>query len=171
MRKKMAAGWMLGLWFVAFSAMAQSPYMPIEQRLSEEQLREVGLTPAQLDLLNKMLRESEENASEERQGSRPGAQSTASAAVAAGGDGETQKMFIGLDDKPIKSRVRGQVSGWEPGTVFALDNGQQWKVLKGSMKLPKTLDAPEIVVVPGIAGRWFLQVDEDMPKARVYRID
>jgi hypothetical protein len=25
--------------------------------------------------------------------------------------------------------------------------------------------------VPGIAGRWFLQVDEDMPKARVYRID
>ena len=80
-------------------------------------------------------------------------------------------MFIGLDDQPIKSRVRGQVSGWEPGTVFALDNGQQWKVLKGNMKLPKTLDAPEIVVVPGIAGRWFLQVDEDMPKARVYRID
>ena len=171
MRKKMAAGWMLGLWFVAFSAVAQSPYMPIEQRLSEEQLREVGLTPAQLDLLNKMLRESEEKASEERQGSHPGASSTASAAIAAGGDGQTQKMFIGLDDKPIKSRVRGQVSGWEPGTVFALDNGQQWKVLKGSMKLPKTLDAPEIVVVPGIAGRWFLQVDEDMPKARVYRID
>lgn len=171
MRKKMAAGWMLGLWLVAFSAVAQSPYMPIEQRLSEEQLREVGLTPAQLDLLNKMLRESEENASEDRQGSHPGAQSTASALVAVGGDGETQKMFIGLDDKPIKSRVRGQVSGWEPGTVFALDNGQQWKVLKGSMKLPKTLDAPEIVVVPGIAGRWFLQVDEDMPKARVYRID
>ena len=25
--------------------------------------------------------------------------------------------------------------------------------------------------VPGIAGRWFLQVDEDLPKARVYRID
>lgn len=30
---------------------------------------------------------------------------------------------------------------------------------------------PEIVVVPGIAGRWFLQVDEDLPKTRVYRID
>jgi hypothetical protein len=162
MKKKMVAGWVLGL--VSFAAMAQAPYTPIEQRLSEEQLRTVGLTPAQLDLLNRMLREAEE-----KQGPRPAVESGPSAS-ATPEDG-TQKMFIGLDDKPIKSRVRGQVSGWEPGTVFALDNGQQWKVLKGSMKLPRTLDAPEIVVVPGIAGRWFLQVDEDMPKARVYRID
>jgi len=55
--------------------------------------------------------------------------------------------------------------------VFSLENGQQWKVLKGSMKLRAPMQAPEIVVVPGIAGRWFLQVDEDLPKARVYRID
>ena len=41
----------------------------------------------------------------------------------------------------------------------------------GSMKLRKPLQAPGIVVVPGVAGRWFLQVDEDLPKARVYRID
>jgi hypothetical protein len=32
------------------------------------------------------------------------------------------------------------------------------------------MQAPEIVVVPGIAGRWFLQMDQDLPKARVYRI-
>jgi len=25
-------------------------------------------------------------------------------------------------------------------------------------------------VIPGIAGRWFLQVDEDLPKARVFRL-
>ncbi len=52
-----------------------------------------------------------------------------------------------------------------------LENGQTWKVLKGSMKLRKPLQAPEILLVPGIAGRWFLQVDEDLPKARVYRVD
>lgn len=63
------------------------------------------------------------------------------------------------------------VSGWEPGTVFELGNGQQWKELKGSMKLPKALQSPEIEVVPGFAGRWFLHVDEDLPGARVYRID
>ncbi|MEJ1098236.1 MULTISPECIES: hypothetical protein [unclassified Pseudoxanthomonas] len=166
MRKKSAAGLLFGLWLASFVAVAQSPYTSIEQRLSEEQLREVGLTPAQLDLLNRMLREAEE-----KQAPRPAVGSGSSASVTSEGDRQTQKMFIGLDDQPIKSRVRGPVSGWEPGTVFALDNGQQWKVLKGNMKLPKTLDAPEIVVVPGIAGRWFLQVDEDMPKARVYRID
>jgi hypothetical protein len=166
MRKKIAAGLLAGLWLAPFVAMAQSPYTPIEQRLSEEQLREVGLTPAQLDLLNRMLRDVEE-----KQAPRPAVDSGSSGSVAPEDGGRTQKMFIGLDDQPIKSRVRGQVSGWEPGTVFALDNGQQWKVLKGNMKLPKTLDAPEILVVPGIAGRWFLQVDEDMPKARVYRID
>lgn len=166
MRKKSAAGFLFGLWLASSVAAAQSPYTSIEQRLSEEQLREVGLTPAQLDLLNRMLREAEV-----KQAPRPAVGSGSSASVTSEGDGQTQKMFIGLDDQPIKSRVRGAVSGWEPGTVFALDNGQQWKVLKGNMKLPKTLDAPEIVVVPGIAGRWFLQVDEDMPKARVYRID
>jgi hypothetical protein len=39
------------------------------------------------------------------------------------------------------------------------------------MRLHAPMQAPEIVVAPGIAGRWFLQVDEDLPKARVYRID
>ncbi|ATE74700.1 hypothetical protein CNO08_16345 [Lysobacter capsici] len=78
---------------------------------------------------------------------------------------------MGLNDEPIKSRLKHDVSGWEPGTVFELENGQQWKVLKGSMKLKKPMVTPEIVVVPGVAGRWFMQVDEDMPKARVYRID
>jgi hypothetical protein len=158
MSMKMAAALTLGIWLAVFAAMARSPYMPLEQRLSEEQLRAVGLTPAQLELLNGMLREAEA-----KQGPAPAAEQVSGA--------EPQKMFIGLDDQPIKSRVRGQVGGWEPGTVFALDNGQQWKVLKGSMTLARPLDAPEIVVVPGIAGRWFLQVDEDMPKARVYRID
>ena len=56
-------------------------------------------------------------------------------------------------------------------TIFELENGQRWKVLKGNMKLRKPMLSPDIIVVPGIAGRWFLQVDEDLPKARVYRID
>lgn len=164
MGSRKIAGLMLALWLGPFAAVAKPPYVAIEQRLSEEQLRAVDLTPAQLELPNRMLREADE-----KQASPPLAGGSASSPRAeSAADG---RMFIGLDDQPIKSRVRGQVSGWEPGTVFALENGQQWKVLKGSMKLRKTLDAPEIVVVPGIAGRWFLQVDEDMPKARVYRID
>jgi hypothetical protein len=86
-------------------------------------------------------------------------------------DRERDRGLLGLDDTPIRARVQGTVTGWEPGTLFALDNGQQWKVLKGEMKLRQSLESPEIVVVPGLAGRWFLQVDEDLPKARVYRVD
>lgn len=40
----------------------------------------------------------------------------------------------------------------------------------GYATLRKPMDAPVILVVPGMAGRWFLQVHEDYPKARVIRI-
>ncbi|MGJ7902318.1 hypothetical protein [Lysobacter sp. 1R34A] len=158
----------MALLLAPLSALAQSGYIDIEQRLSAQQLSEVGLSPAQLQLLNRMLREAAERDPAPTVAAAS-ASPTASAASEVGKRSAVQ--YIGLDDQPIKSRLKGDVAGWEPGTVFELDNGQQWKVLKGSMKLRKPLIAPEILVVPGVAGRWFLQVDEDMPKARVYRID
>jgi hypothetical protein len=166
------------LWCVAIAipplAAAQSQYVDIERRLTPEQLRSVGITNEQLARLNRMLREAE--------------QAQAPVAVAAPAEpaaisataphtrneddaGRDRSALVGFNDEPIHSRLKGPVSHWEPGTVFELENGQQWKVLKGALTLPRMLDAPEIVVVPGVAGRWFLQVVEGMPKARVYRID
>ena len=142
-----------------FPVRAQQADVDIEQRLSPDDMHEAGLdtlSPAQLAALNRLLREK-------------------SAGIAAPATTpkapEAERSYIGLDDKPIRSRLKGDVAGWEPGTVFVLENGQQWKVLKGHMTLRAPMQAPEIVVVPGVAGRWFLQVDEDLPKARVYRID
>jgi hypothetical protein len=143
-------------------SLAQSSQADIERRFTPAEMHEAGLdtlSPAQLAALNRLLRE------------KVASPTTASASAPPRTGDEANHSYIGLDDKPIHSRVTGTVEGWEPGTVFVLENGQQWKVLKGAMKLRKPLQAPEIVVVPGIAGRWFLQVDEDMPKARVYRID
>lgn len=156
---------------------AKPPYVELEQRLTPEQLREVGLSAEQLATLNRMLREADNSAApavtgpavaESTQQAGAGPQVGAGAPPVRAPD---TGQFIGLNDEPIKSRLKHDVSGWEPGTVFELENGQQWKVLKGSMKLNKPMVTPEIVVVPGVAGRWFMQVDEDMPKARVYRID
>ena len=79
--------------------------------------------------------------------------------------------MLGFNEKPIPGRLKGTLTGWEEGTVFRLDNGQQWKVLKGHMKLPKPLIDPAVKLVPGIAGRWFLQVSEDYPMARVYLLN
>jgi hypothetical protein len=168
------------IWCVvaAFSpaALAQSPYVDIEQRLTPEQLRSVGITPEQLARLNALLREAgQAQAVADVPAAAP--VSTVAAATSAAParredePGRDRSSLVGFNDEPIHSRLKGSVGGWEPGTVFELENGQQWKVLKGALKLPRTLDAPEIVVVPGVAGRWFLQVLDGMPKARVYRID
>jgi hypothetical protein len=156
---------MAALPLALLAAQAQAQYVDIEQRLTPEQLREVGLRPEQLARLNALLRQAEP----------PAAAQPVPAVEASAIEGPPQQpaargMFIGLDDKPVSSRVRGDVASWAPGTVFELENGQQWKVLKGSMTLRNTLQSPQVAVVPGVAGRWFLEVDPDLPKARVYRI-
>jgi hypothetical protein len=160
MFRKMTFALLLTLSFAAFAAMAEQTYVNIEQRLTAEQLHATGLdtlSPAQLEQLNQVLRgESAKVAASEK----PRVE-----------DEQEHGSLLGLDVEPIHSRLKGSVSSWEPGTVFELENGQKWKVLKGNMKLRKAMDAPDILVIPGIAGRWFLQVDEDLPKARVYRID
>ncbi|MFD0740493.1 hypothetical protein ACFQZQ_14510 [Lysobacter koreensis] len=149
-----------------FVAIAQPPYVNIEQGLSADQLHATGLdtlSPAQLEALNRLLRD--------KAGATAEATTAADAVRPSAQRERPPSSYIGLDDQPIRSRLKTPVAGWEPGTVFELANGQQWKVLKGRMTLRKPLDPPQIVVVPGVAGRWFLQVDEDLPKARVYRID
>jgi hypothetical protein len=150
---------------VAFAA----TYVPLEQRFTPAQMHETGLdtlSPEQLARLNALLRE-------EATASAASAPPSASAAhdAAEFRDREIDRGLLGLGDTPIHARVQGTVTGWGPGTVFALDNGQQWKVLKGEMTLREPLESPETVVMPGVAGRWFLQVDDDLPKARVYRVD
>ena len=145
---------------VGFAAFAEQAYVNIEQRLTSEQLRETGLntlSPVQLQRLNQLLQEDSAKVAEIEKAQHR--------------DQPVRDSYIGLDDKPIKSRLTGTINGWDIDTIFELENGQKWKVLKGNMKLRKPMQSPEIIVVPGIAGRWFLQVDEDLPKARVYRID
>jgi len=163
---------------------ADQPPSNIEQRLSTEQMHATGLdtlSPAQLALLNRLLNEEAAKHEEARATAHAAketqsvaATSTAAPVAAAAKTGPSEEQnssFIGFNDKPITSRVVGAVSGWSPGTEFKLENGQTWKVLKGTVDMGKTLQAPEIQVIPGFAGRWFLQVDENLPKARVYRID
>ncbi len=145
---------------VGFAAFAEQAYVNIEQRLTSEQLRETGLntlSPVQLERLNQLLQEDSAKVAEIEKAQHR--------------DQPVRDSYIGLDDKPIKSRLTGTINGWDIDTIFELENGQKWKVLKGNMKLRKPMQSPEIIVVPGVAGRWFLQVDEDLPKARVYRID
>ena len=148
------------LLFATAVAFAQSAYVNIESRLTPEQLRETGLdmlSAEQLVALNRVLRAE--------------AEQVAKSAAARPTEGAASAWQLGLDEKPIRSRLKGSFSGWEPGTEFELENGQRWKVLKGSLKLRKPLASPEVEISAGVAGRWFLHFDENWPGARVYRID
>ncbi|UXI68926.1 hypothetical protein [Tahibacter amnicola] len=133
-------------------------YTAIEDRLTEAQRKATGLdtlTSEQLALLNRLLREKEQ----------------AAPAVAAHPDEAERHAMLAAEQRAITARLKGTIARWEPGTVFELDNGQKWKVLKGELTLRAPLEQPEVKVISGLAGRWFLQVDEALPKARVYRID
>ena len=148
------------LLFATAVAFAQNAYVNIESRLTPEQLRETGLdmlSAEQLVALNRVLRAE--------------AEQVAKSAAARPTEGAASAWQLGLDEKPIRSRLKGSFSGWEPGTEFELENGQRWKVLKGSLKLRKPLQSPEVEISAGVAGRWFLHFDENWPGARVYRID
>jgi hypothetical protein len=180
---------MLVLALPAGMADARQDVQKIEQRLTPEQLRETGLdtlTPSQLARLNELLGGSVALSAATpavpaktdaptvtvapamTSAPSPSPAATSAAPVAQPG---VDKPLFGFNDAPIKSRLKGTVTGWDEGTVFTLENGQQWKVLKGKMKLPKPMTDPEILVVPGLVGRWFLQVHEDYPKARVYLVN
>jgi hypothetical protein len=156
-------------------ALAAQDYVNVEDRLTPEQRRDTGLdtlTAQQLELLNRLLRENAATRAAAIPAPARDAAAVTDAAVAEQhGDESPRSIPMDLDIRTIRSRLRGPIASWEPGTEFRLENGQTWKVLKGAMKLRQTLESPEILVVPGLAGRWFLQVHEDYPKARVYRID
>lgn len=156
-------------------ALAAQDYVNVEDRLTPEQRRDTGLdtlTEQQLELLNRLLRENAAITAAALPAPAPDTVAATDAAVAEQRDDESPRAIpMDLEIRTIKSRLRGPIASWEPGTEFRLENGQTWKVLKGAMKLRQTLESPEILVVPGLAGRWFLQVHEDYPKARVYRID
>ncbi len=167
--------WMVAIFLASMSltVAAQQAYVAIEKRLTPEQLHETGLdtlSEEQLARLNSLLRDDAAQA-QTRTIAETRALIATQAPAERTGEDRGAMSYLGMDVERITTRLKGSVSGWEPGTEFHLENGQVWKVLKGQMKLRKPMDAPEIVLVPGIAGRWFLQVDEDLPKARVYRID
>ena len=184
------------LCFFAGSAIAQDGWIDIEDRLTAEERTAAGLdtlSPEQLATLNRLLREDAAGRDAEQRRQLDAARADAETARAEAARATEQAaiaqetrdaealaadarendltMRPGYSEGPSSANVVGTVSGWQPGDEFRLDNGQVWKVLKGEMELGRTLANPPVRLVPGWAGRWFLEVDPDLPKARVYRID
>lgn len=158
---------------------AAAPPQRIEERLTPAQMQATGLdqlTPAQLALLNALLADAPAAAPAPTAATTPADVApnppVAPPAAPAADNATTPATpnFVGYSDVAFADRVVGTVGGWEPGSEFELANGQRWKVLKGSVRLPTPRQDPPVRLIPGAAGRWFLQLDENLPSARVYRI-
>ncbi len=145
----------------------ESAYVPVEQRFTAAQLRETGLDQldaAQLARLNMLLRDDQTaQVAAVREEARR--EIAAAPAENAGGRGMFDRRA-----EPVVSRIVGEFRGWDSGTVFALANGQRWRVVQTpEFYLPKskTVDGPAVAVTPGLVSGWYLQVEGQSPRAKV----
>ena len=137
------------------AAFAERPYVAIEQRLSAEQMRATGLdqlTAQQLSLLNQLLREEQ-------------------ATVAADSAATERSRRLHEADAPVTSTLKGEFHGWEPGTVFELENGQRWRVVDGEYVTSTRLANPKVTVRPGALSSWYIQIEGVSIGTKVRRVE
>jgi len=139
-------------------AAAQQRYVPIEQRLSREQLQATGLdtlSAQQRQLLNQLL-SNEQAVVEERV------------------EKSARSHLAGLLDRkqaePVRAAIKGEFRGWVAGSVIELDNGQRWRVTEGELYLRKPMAHVQATITPGMVSGWYLQVEGQSPRAKVRRL-
>lgn len=144
---------------------AQDAYRPIEERMPEAVRQASGvaeMSREQLAALNAWLQQEREQQSvavrerieEERKGF--------------GG-----LFSIGKDVEPIVSKLVGEFRGWDPNTVFTLQNGQRWQVFDTpAYYVPKrsAMQEPAVSISPSPMGAWRIQVENHSVRAKVRRL-
>ncbi|MGY3265746.1 hypothetical protein [Lysobacter sp. HA35] len=135
---------------IALPAAASGPaYVPIERRLTSEQLHATGLdqlSATQLAALNAIL-------ASDTAPARPRDQSSA----------------FGDSRPTIEAKLAGRFTGWTTGTVFTLDDGSHWQVTQGSFD-SRAVDSPRVTIKPGILSGWYMYVEGQPVVASVKRV-
>lgn len=137
------------------AALAERPYVAIEQRLNTGQMQATGLdqlNTEQLSLLNQLLREEQTTVA---------AESAAAERVR-----KTREA-----DLPVTSALKGEFRGWQAGTVFELENGQRWRVVDGEYYTSMRLTNPAVTVKPGFLGSWYIRIEGVSVGAKVTLVE
>lgn len=157
MRRQSAV--LLPLLLLSSSAFAQARHVDLEDRLTPAQMHATGLdrlSPEELALLNRLLRE--DRAAAER-----------AAAAASVGLRPTKSVSEQREQSRVESAIRGDFQGWSAGTVLELENGQQWRVTEGHL-VARRARSPKVTITAGLVGGWYLQVEGETPRAKVRRV-
>jgi len=71
----------------------------------------------------------------------------------------------------VETRLVGDFQGWKVGTIFALENGQRWRVIESSYSTGPEAGPHKVTIVPGVLGSFFLQIEGVRSRPKVKFID
>ncbi len=175
--------WVLPLVALALPAFGEAAEPGLIQRLlTPEEFHRAGLdklTPEELAFLNASLAGAGVSAPQQT-GPRPAATEAAlpppvpqlpQGEAAFGNEQELHARAERLQRVPssIRSRIRGEFSGWEGRTDFHLENGQVWHQVDGSQFSVNLVD-PTVIIEKGLLGAFYLRVEGYGSSVKVKRI-
>ncbi len=67
----------------------------------------------------------------------------------------------------LETRLLGEFSGWQEGTIFVLENGQRWRAQSGSYNTPPEPGPRKVVIAPGMLGSFFLEIEGVKQKPKI----
>jgi hypothetical protein len=75
------------------------------------------------------------------------------------------------EEAPVESRLTGEFRGWEPRTVFALENGERWQETGGTTYAGPPLAAPVVRIRAGALGAYWMRIEGVSREVKVRRVD
>jgi hypothetical protein len=70
----------------------------------------------------------------------------------------------------IEAHINGHFSGWFGNSVFALDNGQEWKQAESGGRSCGSVESPKIKIKPMLMGSWLAYIESCSDSVRVTRV-
>lgn len=154
MRKSIAPVFVLALAFASTAAAAG--FSSLEERMSQSEFHSAGLdklSPDELKALDDWL--------------RTHYATTTTYITPAGSPVFYPKES---DREVIESNIPGRFTGWYGQSVFALENGQEWKQAESGSSTCGPIDNPKIKIKPMLLGSWLAYVESCRDSVRVTRV-
>jgi hypothetical protein len=135
---------------------AQSQLPTLEERMSQTEFRAAGLdklSAQELQQLNAWL------------------QTHGGGAGRGGSHGGAAQFYPEDSDRQVvEAHIEGIFNGWRGGTMFTLDNGQQWQQVESGTHSEGKFVNPGVKIKPMMLGSWLMTVDGCGCSVRVQRV-
>ena len=138
---------------VAAGAASAAGFSSLEERMSQSEFHAAGLdklSPEELKALDDWLRAH---------------QVATTAGAVAGTHGKSAPR------ETVESHIRGKFTGWYGGTIFHLENGQDWKQSEAGQVVCSRKESPKITIKPGLFDSWLAQIESCPDSVRVQPVE